>query len=125
MKLVSIGELSKLLDLIDNKSKKPLNHTLRYWEKEFKQIKPKIIRNRRYYSKDQIEVVKMIKFLLKDKGMSISGVKKILNSNINKLDDYNSYSLKAEYYKKEIKEKSKNILEKIKIIKNHGKKNAS
>ena len=67
----------------------------------------------------------MIKFLLKDKGMSISGVKKILNSNINKLDDYNSYSLKAEYYKKEIKEKSKNILEKIKIIKNHGKKNAS
>ena len=122
MKLVSIGELSKLLDLIDNKSKKPLNHTLRYWEKEFKQIKPKIIRNRRYYSKDQIEVVKMIKFLLKDKGMSISGVKKILNSNINKLDDYNSDSLKAEYYKKEIKEKSKNILEKIKIIKNMAKK---
>ena len=122
MKLVSIGELSKLLDLIDNKSKKPLNHTLRYWEKEFKQIRPKKINNRRYYSLEQVE---MIKFLLKDKGMSISGVKKILNSNINKLDDYNSYSLKAEYYKKEIKEKSKNILEKIKIIKNYGKKNTS
>ena len=52
-------------------------------------------------------------------------VKKILNSNINKLDDYNSNSLKAEYYRKEIKKKSKNILKKIKIIKNYGKKNTS
>ena len=32
----------------------------------------------------------MIKFLLKNKGMTISGVKKLLNLNINKLDDYNS-----------------------------------
>ena len=41
----------------------------------------------------------MIKFLLKNKGMTISGVKNILNLNINKLDDYNSDSLKADYYK--------------------------
>ena len=125
MKLVSIGELSKLLDLIDNKSKKPLNHTLRYWEKEFKQIKPKIIRNRRYYSKDQIEVIKMIKFLLKDKGMSISGVKKILNSNINKLDDYNSNSLKTSYLKNKFRTKSEKILSRLNRLKKYGKKNSS
>ena len=125
MKFISISGLCKKLNLIDRRSKKPQNHILRYWEKEFKQIKPKIIRNRRYYSKEQIEIIKMIRFLLKDKEMTISGVKKVLNYDRNKLDGYNSYSLKAEYYKKEIKEKSNNILKKIRIIKNYGKKNTS
>ena len=60
---------------------------MRYWEKEFKEINPKKINNRRYYSSKQVEIIKMIKFLLKNKGMTISGVKKLLNSNINKLDD--------------------------------------
>ena len=58
MKLVSIGELSKLLDLIDNTSKKPLNHTLRYWEKEFKQIKPKIIRNKDIIQRIRLKLLK-------------------------------------------------------------------
>ena len=66
----------------------------------------------------------MIKFLLKNKGMTISGVKNILNLNINKLDDYNSDSLKADYYKIILKKKVK-ILEKIKKLKNYGKKNSS
>jgi|TARA_B110000495_G_C22657487_1_gene389404 DNA-binding transcriptional MerR regulator len=122
-KLINISELSKILNLIDSNSKKPLNHVLRYWEKEFKQIRPKKINNRRYYSLEQVEIVKMIKFLLKNKGMTILGVKSILDLNINKLDDYNSHSLKAEYYKKNLKLKSKSILEKIKKIKNYGKKN--
>ena len=122
-KLINISELSKILNLIDSNSKKPLNHVLRYWEKEFKQIRPKKINNRRYYSLEQVEIVKMIKFLLKNKGMTILGVKSILDLNINKLDDYNSHSLKAEYYKKNLKLKSKSILEKIKKIRNYGKKN--
>jgi len=122
-KLINISELSKILNLVDYNSKKPLNHVLRYWEKEFKQIRPKKINNRRYYSLEQVEIVKMIKFLLKNKGMTILGVKSILDLNINKLDDYNSHSLKAEYYKKNLKLKSKSILEKIKKIKNYGKKN--
>ena len=122
-KLINISELSKILNLIDSNTKKPLNHVLRYWEKEFKQIRPKKINNRRYYSLEQVEIVKMIKFLLKNKGMTILGVKSILDLNINKLDDYNSHSLKAEYYKKNLKLKSKSILEKIKKIRNYGKKN--
>ena len=123
-KLINISEVSKLLEIINIKTKKPSNYILRYWEKEFKQIKPTIIKNRRYYSKKQINIIKLIKFLLKEKGMTISGVKNVLKSNINSLDDYNSYSLKADYHKKVIKDKSKKILEKLKKIKKYGKKNS-
>tara|TARA_X000001036_G_scaffold215211_1_gene201522 strand:+ start:2428 stop:2814 length:387 start_codon:yes stop_codon:yes gene_type:complete len=122
-KLIGITELSKILGLINNSNNQPLNHVLRYWEKEFKQIKPKKINNRRYYSLKQVETIKLIKFLIKNKGLTISGVKKILNSNINKLDDYDLDSLKADYYKLSFKNKSKNILKKIKELKNYGKKN--
>ena len=121
-KYLSISELSKKLNLV-NSSNKPANYVLRYWEKEFKQIKPTIINNRRYYSKKQINIIRLIKFLLKEKGMTINGVKNVLKSNINSLDDYNSYSLKADYHKKVIKDKSKKILEKLKKIKKYGKKN--
>jgi DNA-binding transcriptional MerR regulator len=123
-KFYSISELSKILNLINPSNKKPLNYIIRYWEKQFKQIKPKKINNRRYYSVKQVEFLKLIKFLLKNKGMTISGVKNILNSKINKLDDYNSDSLKAEYFKNKIKNKSENILGKIKRLKNYGKKNS-
>ena len=121
-KLINISELSKLLDLINPKNKKPSNYILRYWEKEFKEIKPTVLKNRRYYSKKQIEIIKLIKFLLKDKGMTINGVKSILKSNINNLDDYDSYGLKADYQKENIKIKSKAILDRIKKIKKYGKK---
>ena len=79
-KLIKISELSKMLNLVDPMTKKPLNHILRYWEKEFKEIKPKKINNIRYYSSKQIEIIKMIKFLLKSKGMTILGVRNLLNS---------------------------------------------
>ena len=124
-KLINITELSKLLNLVDPSTQKPLNHILRYWEQEFKEIRPKKINNRRYYSPEQIEIVKMIKFLLKDKGMTIAGVKSILNKNINKLDDTYAHSLKAGYYKDVLKTKSKSLLEKIKKLKSNGKKNTS
>ena len=123
-KMYTISDLANDIELVDPKSKKPLNHVLRYWEKEFKQIKPKKINNRRYYSSNQVEIVKLIKFLLKNKGMTINGVKNLLNLNINKLDDYNSDSLKADYYKITIKEKSKKLYEKIKKLKKYGKKNS-
>ena len=116
MKLVSIGELSKLLDLIDNKSKKPLNHTLRYWEKEFKQIKPKILSgNRRYYNKSNIDLLKKIKFLLKEQGMTINGVKKILNKgHSNHLDEISNKSIRAD----NLRNKISNISKIIKDLKN-------
>ena len=123
-KLFSISEVSKIVKLINLSNNKPLNHILRYWEKEFKQIRPKKINNRRYYTQDQVEIIKLIKFLLKTKGMTIYGVKNLLNLNINKLDDYNSDGLKVDYYKRTIKEKSIKLLEKINKLKKYGKKNS-
>ena len=117
VKLINISQLASLLNLVNSKTKKPLNYVLRYWEKEFNEIKPTILNKRRYYSEKQINIIKLIKFLLKDKGMTINGVKNILKSNINSLDDYNSYSLKADYLKKNIKDKTKNILDKINRLK--------
>ena len=124
-KFFKISEVSVYLGLVNPLSKKPLNHILRYWEKEFRQIKPKKINNRRYYSTEQVEIIKKIKFLVKNKGMTISGAKKLLNLNINKLDDYDLDSLKADYYKNALKNKSKNLLNKIKNLKKYGKKNSS
>ena len=124
-KLINISEASKQLNLIDKISQKPLNHILRYWEKEFKEIKPKKINNRRYYTPEQFEILKMIKFLLKNKGMTITGVKTLLKSKINKLDGTNNLSLKADYYRANIKAKSKLLLNKIKKINSYGKKNSS
>ena len=123
-RFITISELSKILNLVDRSTNKPLNHVLRYWEKQFKQINPKKINNRRYYSAKQVEIVKLINFLLKNKGMTIKGVKNILNLNINKLDDYNPDGLKAEHYKNILKNKSTKLLEKIKRLKKYGKKNS-
>ena len=123
-KYLNISELSKVLKLVDPKTKKPLNHILRYWEKEFKVIKPKKINNRRYYSSKQVETIKIINDLLKNKGMTLSGVKNMINLKINKLDDINIHSLKADYYKTSLKTKSKLLLEKIRKLKKYGKKNS-
>ena len=106
----SIGEVAKILQLVNNKKGTLNTHTIRYWEKEFKQIKPKILNgNRRYYNNDTIEVLKKVKFLLKDQGMTINGVKKVLNSAKSlKLDDLSKNSINADYY---IKNKLKKISE--------------
>ena len=124
-KLINISELSRILNLTHPKTKKPLNHVLRFWEKKFKQIRPKIINNRRYYSPEQVEIMKKIKFLLKTKKMTIFGARNLLNDKINKLDDYNISSLDTDYYKNLFKTKGKLILKKLHSIKIYGKKNTS
>jgi len=112
----SIGEVAKILDLVNTKKGTLNTHTIRYWEKEFKQIKPKILNgNRRYYNYDTIEVLKKVKYLLKDQGMTINGVKKVLNSDKSlKLDELTNNSINADY---NIKYKLKKISDLIKQIK--------
>ena len=115
----SIGEVAKILNLV-NKEKGTLNtHTIRFWEKEFKQIKPKILSgNRRYYNSDTIDVLKRIKYLLKDKGMTIIGVKKVLNSNKSlKLDVLPNNSINADYSIKNKLKKISNIIKQLKNLK--------
>ena len=88
----SIGEVVKILELNDEKKGRLKTHTIRFWEKKFKQIKPKLFNSkRRYYDQNSIEILKKIKYLLKDEGMTIKGVKKMLNKdNSLKLDEYSN-----------------------------------
>ena len=124
-KLTKISDVAKIIGLLNDKSKKPINSTLRYWETKFEQIKPKKINNRRYFTQKQVELLKMIKFLIKNKGMTVTGVKNLLHSNTNKLDGNISISLKNDYLKNSLKLKSKKLLDKISKLKRYGKKNAS
>ena len=74
---IDISELSRELNLVSKKTGKPANYILRFWEKEFKDIKPTIMSgNRRYYDQNQVNKIKFIKYLLKDKGLTIKGAKK-------------------------------------------------
>jgi DNA-binding transcriptional MerR regulator len=115
----SIGEVAKILNLV-NKKKGILNtHTIRFWEKEFKQIKPRILNgNRRYYNNETIQVLKKVKYLLKDQGMTINGVKKLLNSNKSlKLDEFEKNSISSTHNIKNKLIKISNLIKKIKNLK--------
>ena len=112
----TIGEVAKLIGLKNKKSKSVPTHTIRFWEKEFKQIRPIILNgNRRYYDKDNIDLLKKIKFLLKDQGMTINGVKKLLKSSqSNQLDEISNKSISAD----NLRNKISNISKIIKNLKN-------
>ena len=113
----SIGEVALLLNLVNKKNGNLNTHTLRYWEKEFKQVKPKILTgNRRYYDQKSIDILKKVQYLLKDQGMTINGVKKLLNDNNSlKLDELSNNSINID--NSNIKNKLKKILNLVKEIK--------
>ena len=113
----SIGEVARILDLVNSKKGTLNTHTIRFWEREFKQIKPKILSgNRRYYNKETIEILKKVKYLLKEQGMTIKGVKKVLNSNNSlNLDELSNNSISSD---NKIINKLKKISSLIKKIKN-------
>ena len=78
---MSIGEIAKELNLVNKKTGALQTHTIRYWETQFKQIKPSVrAGKRRYYSNENLKTIKLIQFLLKEKGLTINGVKKVLNN---------------------------------------------
>ena len=117
----TIGEITKELGLIDKKTGRLQTHTIRYWETQFKQIKPAIrAGQRRYYSAKVFKIIKYIKFLLKERGLTINGAKKILNSSdTHSIDDNINIGInKSDLNKtKIIKNKIKNISKIIKELK--------
>ena len=114
-KYKTIGQVAKILNLINQKNGSLSTHTIRFWEKEFKQIKPKIFTgNRRYYDENSINVLKKIKFLLKDQGMTLNGVKKLLNSNDSDIDELYNTSIKQKKIIKSKILKIKELLNKFK-----------
>jgi len=116
----TISEVAKELNLVNSKTGKLNTHTLRFWEKEFKQIKPKIFSGRRrYYDQETINKLKKIRFLLKEKGFTINGVKKFLiNESSFKLDESDNRSIKTS--KSNLKSKIEKISNLVKEIKNLG-----
>ena len=112
----SIGEVAQILNLVNKKTGSLNTHTIRFWEKEFKQIKPKIFAGRRrYYDESSILILKKIHFLLKERGMTINGVKKLLNNKSLKLDEVSNNSISGDNLK--LKYKLKKILNLTKEIK--------
>ena len=116
----TIGEVAKILNLKSNNKGALSTHVIRFWETQFKQIKPKILNsNRRYYDEKTINLLKKVKFLLKEQGMTINGVKKILNNEASlKLDEIADQSIRTE----NLRNKLLKISNKLKQLK-HGKKN--
>ena len=122
-KYKTIGQITKELGLVDKKTGSLQTHTLRYWESQFRQIKPSLrAGKRRYYSDKDFKIIKHIKFLLRDKGFTINGVKKLLESENNQSIDqsttmgvYNPV-LKSNTIIKRVKNISK-IIKELKKIK--------
>ena len=116
----TIGEVAKDLDLVDKKTGYLQTHTIRYWEKQFRQIKPTIrAGKRRYYSVKDFKIIKYIKFLLKERGLTINGVKKILNKpETHSIDDNMNIGINRSDLNttKIIKNKIKNISKIIKEL---------
>ena len=114
----TIGEVAKILNLKSNKKGELPTHIIRFWETQFKQIKPKILNsNRRYYDEDCINLLKKVKFLLKEQGMTINGVKKILNGEQSlELDEMANNSIKADNLRNKLNKISK-IVKNLKDLK--------
>tara|TARA_B100000941_G_scaffold285856_1_gene258499 strand:- start:585 stop:971 length:387 start_codon:yes stop_codon:yes gene_type:complete len=83
----TISEVVEILNENNLRNYENQAHTIRYWETQFKQIKPKKINKRRYYNTKDIDILLKIQYLLKDQGMTINGVKKILNNNAINIDE--------------------------------------
>tara|TARA_B100001123_G_C15244177_1_gene1000248 strand:- start:50 stop:445 length:396 start_codon:yes stop_codon:yes gene_type:complete len=119
----TIGQVARELNLIDKKTGNLQTHTIRYWETQFKQIKPSVrAGNRRYYSEKDFEILNYIKFLLKEKGLTINGVKKILdNTKSRSIDDDANLGVYRTSLKNSeiIKDKVKNISKIIKELKKY------
>ena len=114
----TIGEVARILNLKTNKKGVLPTHVIRFWETQFKQIKPKILNsNRRYYDVNCINLLKKVKFLLKEQGMTIIGVKKILNGEQSlELDEMANNSIKADNLRNKLVKISK-IVKNLKNLK--------
>lgn len=70
----SISEVAEMFDV--NPS------LLRFWEKEFPQIAPKTTsRGVRQYTKEDLETIRLIYHLVKEKGMTLPGARQKLKDN--------------------------------------------
>lgn len=91
----SISEVAELLNV--NQS------NLRFWEKEFKQLKPK--RNdkgTRFYTQEDINVLKKIMFLVNEQKLTLAGAKKRLGQRIDSLEKQHQLVERLKFVREEL-----------------------
>ena len=111
----TIGEVVKILNLTSKNNQNSPTHTIRFWEKQFKQIKPKVFAGgRRYYDLNTIKLLKKIQYLLKVKGFTISGVKRALDLEETNIDENNNISINSKIKIKRRINKISNLLKDLK-----------
>ncbi len=78
----SIGEVSKMMNVG--------TPTIRYWENEFDALKPfKNKKGNRLFKADDIEIIRLIHYLVKTRGLTLKGAKLKLKENRNEtMDNY-------------------------------------
>jgi len=99
---VPLSEVARVLNV--------KTHVLYYWEKKFPELKPYKISQRKFYKKDQIELLKRIKELTEE-GYTLEAVKKLLLSPKKKVK-----LKKEEPSSKEVKQVVREVLEELKRI---------
>lgn len=73
-KYYKIRDVAELLDVSQP--------TLRYWESEFPEIKPmRSLSNQRFYTPDDIEILRIVHYLVKVKGLKIEAAKEQMRVN--------------------------------------------
>ena len=101
-KYFSIGEVAEQLNVATS--------LIRFWESEFDIIKPKKNRKgNRQFTREDIENVKLIYHLVKEKGYTLQGAKDLIKSNSGNLKDKMDMTEKL----KEIRSFLKEILDRI------------
>jgi DNA-binding transcriptional MerR regulator len=91
----SISEVAEMLNV--NQS------NLRFWEKEFKQLKPK--RNdkgTRFYTQEDINVLKKIMFLVNEQKLTLAGAKKRLAQRIDSLEKQHQLVERLKFVREEL-----------------------
>ena len=98
----TIGEVAKTFQV--NTS------LLRFWEKEFKEIQPKKKSSGvRKYTPQDIQNIKLIFYLLKEKGMTIEGAKNHLKNSKSSEENKMDVLKKLEHIKKELENLRDNL----------------
>lgn len=91
----SIAEVSRMFGV--NQSH------LRYWEKEFEQLKPKRnAKGTRFYTKEDIQIIKQISFLVNEQKLTLDGAKKKLNDKKDQVSKQQEIAERLRRVKKEL-----------------------
>ena len=80
-KYKTIGQVAKILNLVDKKKGTLSTHTIRFWEKEFEILSPKKnTKGTRKFTAQDIDKIELIHFLVKERGFTLEGAKKEIHS---------------------------------------------